>query len=192
MGLTADHIAGSAGGFEPQRQNNFSLEIHGLPGGDSDRQSIILSLQSLSEIPGSQNATIAIPYQNETRYVAGKATVEAFQMVLRDYVDAETRDAIIRWRRLVYDAGVQGANGRIGLAKEYKKEGYIRLHGPDSDEPAGRRIATLVGIWPTHDPKGNPDMSADEQMTFEVTLQVDKVVWAGVSAGGGGGGIGAV
>ena len=32
MPLNADHIAAEAGDHEPQRQNNFSLEVYGLDG----------------------------------------------------------------------------------------------------------------------------------------------------------------
>jgi hypothetical protein len=174
MGTNADHIAQQAGGFEPQRQNNFSLEILGLTGNDKDL--ISLALSGISEIPGAENATIEIAYQNEKRYVAGPAVVGPFTLSLVDYVDMGVRDAVLRWRSQVYDP----TTGNIGLAKNYKKLGNLILNAPDD---SSYRVGQLIGIWPNTDPKGGLDMNSGEKVLMEIPIVVDKVIWAqGITA----------
>jgi len=175
MGMSADHIAQQGGGFEPQRQNNWSLEIVGLTGNDQDL--IALALSGVSEIPGAENATVEIAYQNEKRYVAGQAVTGPFTLTLVDYVDQAIRDAIIRWRRQVYDP----TTGNIGLAKNYKMTGNLILNAPDD---SSYRQGQLLGIWPNKDPGGALDMNSSEKVLIEVPIVVDKVVWAlGITTG---------
>jgi hypothetical protein len=70
MGLTnpqsADHLAAQAGTFEPQRQNNFSIEI-ALDNADKDL--IIMGLEGFS-LPAVTNEQIVLNNQNEQRKVA--------------------------------------------------------------------------------------------------------------------------
>lgn len=167
LNQNADHIAARAGSFEPQRQNNFTIEIYGLPGDDG--QIIQLGLASISEIPGAENEIVEIPFQNEKVYVAGKASVAAITLSIRDYVDSQTREALLRWRKEVYDS----ETGKIGLARDYKKAGAIILTAPDGTE---ERVFDLQGCFLTNDPKGGLDMSASDQIMMEVTLSIDKVI----------------
>ena len=59
--VSADHIAAAGGGFEPQRQNNFSIIFS--PPGPTD-EVIRLSLKDF-EIPGEESAQIDIEFGNE-------------------------------------------------------------------------------------------------------------------------------
>jgi hypothetical protein len=169
MGLTnpqsASHIAAAGGTFEPQRGNNWSIEINL----GKDKDPIIMSLMSLP-LPAESNEEIEIQYQNEKRYVAGQATIDAVSLVVRDYVDADTRAAIMRWRAKVYDP----ASGKVGLAKDYKKNADIIMTAPDG---SSERVCKLYGVWPQMVNSGNLDMSSAEPVTIEVTLRVDKVKW---------------
>ena len=96
--VNADHIAPQDGGFEPQRQNLYDVEFYGVPGIGE----LSLSIAN-ANLPGTSNDAIEIPFRNETRYVAGAARVDDFAISFRDYVDAQTHQAIMTWRRLVYD-----------------------------------------------------------------------------------------
>jgi hypothetical protein len=181
MGLTnpqsADHIAAEAGSFEPQRQNNFSLEI---PLGSADKDLIVLSVQSVP-LPNESNDEVEIQHQNEKRYVAGQATVDTTSMTIHDYVDRDTRGAVMRWRKQVYDP----ATGQIGLAKNYKKTAYIIMTAPDGTE---ERICKLKGCWPQAVTGGNLGHDGSEPVMIEVTLRFDKVLWEIEGAYGGGAG----
>ena len=104
----ADHIASEKGNFEPQRSNNFTFEV---ALGQADRDLIELGLQSIP-LPNESNDEIEIQFQNEKRYVAGQYTVDSTTLIVRDFVDSDTRGAIMRWRKLVYDA----LTGNVGFA----------------------------------------------------------------------------
>jgi len=164
---SADHIAGEQGSFEPQRMNNFSVEI---PLGDADRDLIEMGLKGFS-LPSATNEIITVNYQNETRKVAGQVNVEEGNLALHDFVDADVRGAILRWRQLVY----QVRTGNIGYAKDYKKTLNVLLKGPDGQKI---RIAKLIGTWPTQDPPADLDMESPDKLLMEVPLSVDKIDWS--------------
>lgn len=163
---SADHIAGSAGAFEPQRQNNFTVEI---PLGGADKDVIVMSCQSIA-LPTESNDEVEIQFQNERRYVAGQYLVESVPFIVRDYVDQDTRDAVLRWRQLVRDR----ASGNIGLAKDYKKNALIVMSGPDG---SSERICTLIGCWPQSVNFGQLDYAGSEQVMIELTLRFDDCDW---------------
>lgn len=163
----ADHIAAEAGTFEPQRQNNFSLEI---PLSGTDKDYISMALHGFT-LPQQSNEVTEVEYQNETRKVAGKVSVEEGNMVLKDFVDVDTLGAILRWRKQVYDP----QTGKVGLAKNYKKTGYVILTAPDG---SGERVAKLVGCWPSADPSFDLSMEGSDKILLEVPIQIDKTDWS--------------
>ena len=174
MGLnnpqSADHIAAQNGSFEPQRSNNFSVEF---PLGGSDKEIIILGLQSIP-LPNEQNEEIEIPYQNERRYIASRYMVDEASMSIRDAVDVDTRGALLRWRKQVFDP----TTGNVGLAKDYKKTGYIKMTAPDG---TSERLCTLIGAWPKSLNGGNLDMESSDKVVMEVSIRYDKAIWEGIS-----------
>ena len=163
---SADHLAAAAGEFEPQRANNFTVEFP-LPGSDKDL--IVMSLVSFA-LPNESNEEVEMPFQNERRWVAGKASVDSATLTVRDFVDKETRKAIMRWRQKVWDK----ATGKVGLAKNYKLTGYAILHAPDG---SAVRIAKLIGAWPQAVTPGTLDYNTNDPVQIEVTLRVDKLIW---------------
>ncbi len=165
--MSADHIAAEAGAFEPQRQNNFSVEI---ALGDADKDLLTLAIDGTA-IPTVENEVVEIPFQNEKRKVAGQASVSDITLTIRDYVDADTRGAVLRWRKQVYDS----LTGKIGLAKDYKKRGYLILTGPDGEST---RTAKLIGCWPSSDVGGALSMGVSDPVMIELTVQVDKLSWS--------------
>lgn len=162
--VNADHIAPQDGGYEPLRVNCFEIEFYGVPGIET------LSLAiSTANFPGNSNEPIEIPFRNQVRKVAGAARVEEFAISFRDYVDAQIHQAIMTWRRLVYDP----ATGRIGRAAVYKRAGAAFLFGPEGET---ERSWSLVGAWPQNDPPLALDSGSSEQLLLEVTFQLDNVI----------------
>lgn len=163
----ARHIANQAGDFVPQHRNNWVIEIADLDGDDKDL--IVLSLVS-SALPAESNNIVELPYGNETRKVAGKAVFEDIPLIVRDYVDRETRAALIRWRRQVYDA----RTGNVGLPSEYKKTGEMILQATNGTQ---FRSVRLIGLWPSAMNPGELDMASDEPVEIEMTLTYDRSEW---------------
>jgi len=171
MGLTnpqaADHIAAEAGTFEPQRANNFSIEI---PLSGADKDLIIMGLEGFS-LPQQKNETVTLSYQNEQRKVAGQVSVDEATLTMKDFVDVDTRGAVLRWRKQVYDP----QTGKIGLAKNYKKTGHVVMTAPDG---TSQRVARVIGVWPPADPAIDLKMEGSEKIMMEVPLSVDKIDWS--------------
>lgn len=174
MGITvlASHLVEQDGGFEPQRQNNFYVEISDIAG---DKDLITLALDT-AFAPVVRNEEIALPYGNEVVFAAGRAVPEPGALILRDFIDRDVLSMLINWRREVYDE----RTGAIGLAADYKKTAYIVLFGPDATAGTpgtfGERQWELRGVWPMHiNPAASGlTMNASGPVTIEMSLRFDK------------------
>lgn len=163
----ARHIANQRGDFVPQHQNNWVLEIAGLPGDGKDL--IVLSLRS-GALPNESNEPIVIPYGNEERKVAGKAKFADMPLKVNDWVDRKVRKAIVDWRKQVYDP----ETGNIGLPSLYKKSAEIILYASDGTRT---RSVRLVGLWPSAVEGGELNMEGMEVVQINMTLQYDRAIW---------------
>jgi len=161
----ARHIAAGDGGFVPQHANNWIIEIAGLEG--DDRDLLVLSLHS-SNLPTESNNVVEVPYGNQVRKVAGKQIFEDIPLIVKDFVDRETRDAVRRWRRQVSDP----VTGNVGLPSDYKKKADMILQATNG---TSLRTIPLVGVWPSEYNGGALDMESDEQVLIELTLTYDRV-----------------
>lgn len=164
---SANHLAAEAGTFEPQRQNNFSCEV-ALD--DADRDLIIMGLEECP-LPNEENEEVELNYQNMRVYVAGKFMVDETTIVLKDFVDQDTRGALLRWRQLVMNK----ATGQVGLAANYKKTMNIVMTGPDGSSV---RVCKLKGAWPRRLEGGNLDMKTGEMVLMTVTIRFDVSDWS--------------
>jgi len=164
--LSANHLAPSKGFFEPQRSYNWSLEIALDDAGDQ-----ILIMQGLESFtaPAESNDEIALHYANEVRYVAGKASFAAATLTLKDFVDMGVANAVIKWRRSVYNS----ETGSIGLAKDYKKNADLTLMAPDQSTV---RIWKLVGVWPVSVNYGSLNMTQSSAVLIQLNLRYDKAI----------------
>ena len=163
----ARHLANSEGDFAPQHQNSWMIEVGGLAGDAKDL--IVLSLVS-GALPPESSEDIELPYGNETRYVAGKAIYEPVPLIVRDYVDRAVRQALVEWRRLVYDP----ATGNVGLPSAYKKQADMILQASDGTLS---RTCKLIGAWPQALNPGLVDMASAEPIQIEMTLRYDRIEW---------------
>lgn len=161
--LDARHIANAAGDFAPQMQNNFMLEIPGLEGDDKDL--ILLSVQA-SALPKEATNVVTLPYGNTEAKVAGRTTHEDVPITVRDFVDRETRAALLRWRRTVHDP----ATGITGLPSAYKKTINLVLVSSDNSVT---RVCKFQGAWPSSMDGGTVDHTSDEPVLIEMTLTYD-------------------
>lgn len=169
---SADHIAQQDGSFEPQRLNNFSIEI---PLDGADRDLIVAGLHGV-KLPAQKNTPQKIEFQNESRKVAGQAEVDDGNISIKDFADQDTLGAILRWRKKVYDP----VTGKIGLAKNYKRTCNLILHAPDG---SFERIGKLIGVWPIQDPEFEGKSEDPAKRIMEVPLSIDKIDWSGSITG---------
>lgn len=161
--LTAQNIAPANGKFERQRANNGLIEFTGVD--DSDT-TLKFALQSFTT-PKQENAILEENYLNEKRRYAGPMTVGEIDVVLKDYVDNHVAFLCWQWRMEVYDP----FTGKIGLARNYKKPGRIRMYSP---EGSIERTYQLIGCWPSNLDIGDYDHTAEEGILITMTVVIDK------------------
>lgn len=160
--LSADHIAARNGAFEPQRKNNFTLRL-------SVGGRIIQQALSSFPLPKEANDVIEVNFGNEQRKVAGRATFENLELVLKDYADQPVMSTLVTWRRRVY----LPSTGAIGLARDYKEQGEVVMFAPNGTLQRRWRIS---GVWPSRMDPGGGDMEANAQNLVTMTLTIDKAV----------------
>jgi len=165
--VSADHIAAQKGAFEPQRKNNFSLNFTIRDGTGVDK----LIKQSLDSFtwPKEENTPIDIAFGNEKRKVAGVASFDNCELVLKDFADQPVMREIIKWRRKVY----KPLTGEIGLAKDYKEQGEVVMFAPNGTL---ERRWKLMGMWPSKMDPGGGDMNSNTNNLISVTITIDKAV----------------
>jgi hypothetical protein len=175
--LNAQHLAPADGFFEPQKQYNWSLEVALDDAGD--QLLITQSLESFSG-PDLDVGEIELNYGNETRYVAGKARYAEGALVVKDFVDIGTANALLRWSRQVYNP----ETGSMGLARDYKKMADLVLVAPNQSVA---RAWKLVGIWPRRMKHGDYSMNNQDLVRIEMVLRYDRAVpGSGLNTGLGG------
>lgn len=161
-------------GYSPQHVNNWTIEVIGfIPGGDP----LSLGL-SRGFMPSVGVDEVAIPFGNETVYVAGRANYEGGQIEIRDYVDVDTQGLLRDWFERVYSGVREMTNGRVGVPRDYKRRAFILFTAPDGSV---ERRWQIRGLWPSRMNFGGLDMSSSEQVQVTVTCRYDKAIYQGQS-----------
>ena len=164
--LDASHIAAAAGGFEPQRQNNFMLRC--TPPGGADPQTIELSMQAFP-FPKDTTSIETINYLNSARKFAGRTTFTDAELTLRDYVEQSTAQTMREWRRRVFDP----ETGKTGLCSGYKIQATLILFAPDGSH---ERRWKLLGLWPSSSNLGDGNMDNAGQNLITYLMAIDYII----------------
>jgi hypothetical protein len=161
--MNGDHVGGQEGSYEPQRQSNILLFVQ-----PDESDLMTLCLQSFP-IPQSENTILTQEYLNEQRKFAGRVTYTDMEVVFKDYVDNNVAQLLQKWRYKVHDPD----SGKIGLARNYKKKGFIWMYSPEASVV---RKYDLFGIWPASFNHGEADMSGDDTQKITMNFAVDRIV----------------
>lgn len=183
--MGAGHLGGSKtrGGFqslwEAQRANNGLLIIEDIPANDVNAgEQLALALESFT-IPNQSNNPIELGYLNNTIKLPGRAQVDDFEVVFRDFVDQDVTTILERWRAAVYNMaklspqGTRIAQGSIGYGAAIKCNATIYLIAPDGGY---RRSILVEGMWPQVVSRGEINMETDDILRTSVTFSVDRVL----------------
>lgn len=172
-------IAQGQGTYEPQRQNNWLVQI--LPGAEGpafQSDEIYIALKSFP-FPQEANYRKTIRWFNESRHYAG--SVEDFgslTLQLRDYLDKPIAQKLQEWRRLVWNP----EEATVGFASNYKRNGILSLTPPsynrgDLNSPNvldNARQVRLTGMWPINFSMSDMDMDDDgSQVLISCDISID-------------------
>lgn len=152
--------------FEPQRTNNFEVQITGL--GTEQSQVITLSVASY-DAPTISQQPIEINYGNNIIKFAGKPSFQDSNITLNDYIGKEVEKILSDWQKLSYDYNTQ----KIGWASDYKKTGYLIEYDPSGGSP---RQWMLVGCWLSSLQLGNFSQDGNAVRQVTCTLVYDYAI----------------
>lgn len=151
--------------FEPQRKNNFEVQITGL---GSDGKTITLAVDTYSA-PQINISVIPVPYGNNTIKFAGVPSFENSSITLNDFIGQEVEKKLSDWQKQVYDYSTQ----KIGWATDYKKIGYLIEYDPSGGSP---RQWQLVGCWLSELKLGDFTQTGGEVRKVDCTLVYDYAI----------------
>lgn len=157
------HMVSSAG-FEPQRNNNFEVQIIGLEGA----KKIMLAVASYSA-PQININPIVIHYANNSIKYAGKPEFPDSTIVLNDYIGLNIEKVLVDWQKQVYDSETE----RIGLAVKYKKTAYLIEYSPDG---RSYRQWKIYGCWPSQLQLGEFSQDGNALRQITLSLTYDRIV----------------
>lgn len=162
--ITACHIGNQSGRYEPRRKNNFTLIIPGLSVYE-------LALQSC-DAPSFSLSPTEVDYGNQKKKVPSAGDVDDISFTCFDDLDCEVSDELYAWYELGYDS----KTGKVGLAKDCKKDCTLVLLKPDGSVAKRWKLqgCFITNITPAGD--GYDMASKTEKSMIGVTLAVDGAV----------------
>lgn len=173
------HLADNPELYEPQRENNFELQITGLEGlkrADNtafddkellNAEDVIRFSLASTDVPSFSQGKIDVPYGNTTIHFAGKIEYKDLPITLNDYIGADTKSVMIAWQ-------AQSGNAKeetVGLAKNYKKTAYLTEYTPDYKVV---RIWKIIGLWIQDLSFGKYSHEQNGKQQINATLVYDK------------------
>lgn len=142
------HIANNSD-YEPQRTNNFELQITGLDelidpktGKAFDKDvanTITISVKSV-DLPVVNQEVLKFRVGNTEVKFAGAPTFSDSSVVFRDFIGKDTERILDAWKSLAFNMRTQ----QVGLASNYKKIAYLIEYAPDYSV---YKSWTLYGCW---------------------------------------------
>lgn len=177
LNLGTYHMVG-ADEFEPQRVNNFEVQIVGLSGlisvntgtaiTEKASEYITLSVASYGA-PQINVQPITVSYGNNKIKFAGLPEFPDSSIVMNDYIGINVENILTAWQRLVYDPKTQ----KIGRASQYKKTAYLIEYDPEGTQA---RQWQLNGCWPSALQLGEFNQEGNNVRQVTLTLTYDHCV----------------
>ena len=181
------HIAQHPELYTPSRNNNFvfmpifkqdRILKHGVyeaNATDNDyftkeqlQEILMLSVNS-SSVPHYQQNVIEVKRGNGVVKFAGAVTYPSGSLKFNDYIGADTKSAIMAWRRLSFNV----ENETIGAAEDYKITGTLIEYTPDHRQI---RYWDLYGVWISELSEGEFSSDDDGKREITATIQYDRAI----------------
>ena len=147
---------------EVQRDNHFEVQITDIVGGEL----LTLAVQS-TNLPTITVPQVELPHGNGVVKVAGQPEFDDVTIEVKDFIGDDIEGKLYQWHNEVYNP----YSDEIGMAVDYKKEGYLYQYAPNGDN---RRTWNLRGLWPTSFESGDMNYEGSDQKLVTLTLSVDR------------------
>lgn len=171
-----NHMVSSRANYEPQRINNYEVQIIGLESIASNAAEVITLSTASFDAPNITISPITVRYGNNSIKFAGLPEFPDSSIVLNDYIGVNTEKILYNWFKQVYDPDSEN----IGYAVEYKKTAFLIEY--DTKYSAGsnlynysNRVWRMDGVWIANLQLGSFSAEGGAQRQMTCTLVYDSV-----------------
>lgn len=148
--------------------NSNDTSTNGILYPPNAAERIMLSVDSFTA-PSIEIAQITTQYGNNSIKWAGKPEFPNSSIVVNDYIGIQVERILAAWFRCAYDFESE----KIGLARHYKKTGYLAEYDPKGGTA---RVWRLDGLWLASFNLGEWSQDGNAQRKLNATLVYDRVV----------------
>lgn len=99
--------------------------------------------------------------------MAGVPTYDSGNLVVRDFIGADTKSVLMAWQKLSYDVKTE----KVGRMSAYKKDCTLIEYTPDYQMV---RYWNLKGCWISGISEDDFDMESGDLKTITATIEYDK------------------
>lgn len=179
-----NHMANGTADYEPQRTNNYEVQILGLEGITDMFGNVVNQASRAGEIitlccnsftaPDITMSDLRVRYGNNSRKYAGVPDITDATLELNDYIGVNTENILKAWFSKVYNPITED----IGYEIEYKKTGYLIEYDTKYSTSSTiynyqSRIWKLEGLWPANLQIGQFSAENNAIRRISVTLKCD-------------------
>ena len=170
------HLANNANIYEIMRTNNFEFIVSDIDGilkaGSTsstyaNAQEVIRLSVISCPIPHFTQNVIEVKRGNTTLKYAGVPQFDAGQLVLNDYIGADTAGVLEAWQNLSYNVQTE----KVGVSADYKKDCFLIEYSPDYQ--AVRRWI-LRGCWVSGLSESTMNNEQNQKKEVTATIQYDR------------------
>lgn len=149
-----------------RRTNNFIVTITDVTtvGNDEDNNLELVIKQAF--IPSVSLNVLELRHGNDAKKFAGVATWTGGQITVIDVLSRKELDAVLTWFKQTYD----WKSGNIGVADEYKKNGYITEYASNGQF---ERKWYVEGMWISDLNMGDLDAASGEFKQITMKIEID-------------------
>jgi hypothetical protein len=165
--------------FEPQRNNNFEVQIVGLDNLTTVHKeqkvsadagsNFTLSIASF-KAPSMSVQVIPISYGNNKVKFAGVPEFENSDIVFNDFIGVDVANILQAWWKKVYNMKTQQVGRKVG---GYARNGYLIEYDPEGGQA---RQWQLVNCWPSSFDMGDFAQEGNAFRTVSITLVYDYAI----------------
>ena len=176
------HLADNPALYEVQRTNNFEFIVTDIDGilragavGNEENarfnnaQEVLRCSVVSTSIPHFTQEEIAVQRGNTTLYYAGKPSFPDGQLVVNDFIGADTKSVLMAWQALSYDVATEKV-GSLDVTN-YKKDCYLVEYTPDYRKVRQWR---LYGCWVKGLTEDQYNNESSGKKTITATIRYDR------------------
>lgn len=152
-------VSGLAG--DPQRPCHFMFTCPDVEGWDSHFELAI----DASSIPFMKQDVLTIKRGATQINFAGSMSYDTHTLRVIDYIGLNSVDVLLNWQKLSGDTKSE----KVGLAKDYKKTGYLTMYDPNFNPV---RTWTIKGCWISGLSEDELDMQKGASDAMRITCQI--------------------